>query len=82
MTIRTTSSLSGSITSIVGICITVVGHLVAHAIDGLAQAERKEDRAVIESLEDRLLYAEDRINGPAVEEVMDRYAEEHQDDGR
>jgi hypothetical protein len=82
LTIRTDGSVKGNITAIVGICITAVGHLVAHSIDRKTQSERKRDEELIEELQDRISGAEALAEDPAIKEIMDRYADEHQDDGR
>lgn len=75
ISISADGSMKGNIIASVGICFTIAGNLVAHTLDRHAQAEQEE-------LEARLSYAEERIDDPAIEEVMMNYAIEHQDDGR
>jgi len=81
-TIHTNGSVKGSITALVGICITAIGHLVGHAIDRKTQAERKRDQELIEELQERVSSAEALADDPAIKDVMNQYAVEHQDDGR
>ena len=82
MNIMVDGSIKGSVTAIVGICITALGHLVAHNIDKQTELERRRDAALIEELTDRVSTAEAFAEDPAIKEVMDNYAIEHQDDGR
>jgi hypothetical protein len=81
LTVMTNGSVRGSITAIVGILITTIGHFVAHAIDRRTQEERKHDQELIEEIQNRIASAEALGDDPAIKEVMSRYADEHQDDG-
>ncbi len=84
--IRTNGSIHGNILSITGICITIIGHLVTHAVDKYENEERKKYEDTIDSLENRVAYTEEYMEDPVFNEVINEakihYFERHQDDGR
>lgn len=80
------NNITGHAISLVGLAITVCGHLAANALSSHQKAEKAIDQRTILELKDRLDSAEEILGNESLQRLVYeetcRYADEHQDDGR
>jgi hypothetical protein len=65
-----------------GVLVTCVGNVASAKLERQQESELAADKERIDELVYRVEDAEERLNGPSIQEVMLAYADAHQDDGR